>query len=65
MLIRHAFFNERPKVNLEAGSTLFVCTGREIAFAKAILEFVMENNPDEAQELASIMEQLNREGDVQ
>lgn len=65
MLIRHAFFNERLVVNLEAGATLFVCTGDEIAFAKALLEYVIENNPDNAHELADVMEQLNREGDVQ
>lgn len=65
MLIRHAFFNERLKVNLDAGSTLFICTGDEIGFAKALLEYVMENNPDDAHALAEVMEQLNREGDVQ
>ena len=65
MLIRHAFFNERLKVNLDAGSTLFICTGDEIGFAKALLEYIIETNPDGAQDLADIMEQLNREGDIQ
>ena len=65
MLIRHAFFNERLSVKLEAGATLITCTGDEIGFAKALLEYIIESNPDGAQELAEVMEQLNREGDIQ
>lgn len=62
MRVRHSFFSERVIVNLEAGCTLFVCDGDEIEFAKAIVEYIMESNPECADDIAEILEQLNQEG---